>query len=54
MKKKIYKVVATTTYSGRESKYTVGTFTSKREANKCLNQQYTTASRTFDIEEVVE
>lgn len=49
MKKKVYKVVATTTYNGRKSKFTVGTFSSKREANKCLNRQYTTVSRTFDI-----
>lgn len=49
--KKIYKVVATATYRDREVKYVVGTFTSKREANKCLNRQYTTVTRTFDIEE---
>lgn len=50
--KKYYQVVATTSYGGKERTYVVGEFTSKREANKCLNRQYTTVSRTFDIVEV--
>ena len=49
MKKKVYKVVATTTYQGRTKDYVIGTFSNKREANKCLDRQYTTPSRTFDI-----
>ena len=51
MKKKIYKVMASTCYQGKLREYVVGTFTSKREANKCLARQYTTVSRTFDIVE---
>lgn len=49
MKKKIYKVMASTCYQGKRRDYVVGTFTSKREADKCLERQYTTVSRTFDI-----
>ena len=51
MKKKVYKVVAETCYQGRVRQYVVASFTSKREANKCLKLQYTTPSRTFDIVE---
>lgn len=51
MKKKVYKVMATTSYQGKRREYVVGTFTSKREANKCLERQYTTVSRTFGIVE---
>lgn len=50
MAKKIYKVMAECTYRDRTSEYCVGKFPTKREANACLNRQYTTPSRTFYIE----
>lgn len=51
MTQKTYKVVAHCTYKDRTSEYCVGTFNTKREANECLNRQYTTVSRTFSIVE---
>lgn len=50
MAKKIYKVMAECTYRERTSEYCVGKFSTKREANACLNRLYTTPSRTFYIE----
>lgn len=50
-KKKAYKVMCYCTYKSGNTEYCVGTFTTKKEARECLNRQYVTPSRTFEIEE---
>ena len=51
--KKLYKIVATTTYRGQEPRnYVVEKDLTKREAEKYLQERcYTTVTRTFTIEE---
>ena len=50
--KKVYKVVAMTTYIDRVHKYTCGEFTKKTDALKYMKDNcYETASRSYYIEE---